>query len=146
MPTPARKPESLSVFGDKSNPPTEDDLRRALGPAASAWDELVARIHHDHAPAAERWNFAGARFGWSLRLCRGDRVVLYLIPQAGRFLVGIVLGAKAVAAARSAGLPEAVLQALAEAPRYAEGTGLRLMVSDASQLQPIRTLAALKMA
>lgn len=116
MPTPARKPESLSVFGDKSNPPTEDDLRRALGPAASAWDELVARIHHDHAPAAERWNFAGARFGWSLRLCRGDRVVLYLIPQAGRFLVGIVLGAKAVAAAGARACPRPCSRPLPRRP------------------------------
>jgi len=72
--------------------------------------------------------------------------VLYLIPQAGRFLVGIVLSTKAVAAAQSAGLPAAVLEALAAAPRYAEGTGLRLPVEGESQLPPILTLAGLKMA
>ena len=146
MPAPARKPESLSVFGDKASCPTEDSLRLALGPAAPAWADLVAHVDRTYAPVIEQWNFAGARYGWSLRLRKRDRVILYLIPRANGFLVGIVLGAKAISAAQSAGLPASVLEAIAQAPRYAEGTGLRLPISDESQLPPIQTLAALKMA
>lgn len=146
MPATAKNAKSLSAFGDKTSPPTPAELERALGPAAPAWSELVRQVERAYAPTTERWNFAGAKFGWSLRLQKRDRVVLYLIPQAGRFLVGIVLGAKAVEAAPSAGLPAAVLEALAAAPRYAEGTGLRLPVEDESDLPPILKLAALKMA
>jgi hypothetical protein len=106
----------------------------------------VRQISGAYPPIVEQWSFASARFGWSLRLKKADRVVLYLIPQSGRFLVGIVLGAKAVAAAQGADLPRAVLRAIAEAPRYAEGTGIRLPVASDSQLASIRRLAELKMA
>jgi hypothetical protein len=141
-----KKRESLSIFDDKFNAPNDGDLRRALGPAASSWTDLVSLINSTYAPVVEQWNFGGAKYGWSLRLRKPDRVILYLIPQAGRFLVGIVLGASAVSAAGSAGLSASVLAAIAEAPRYAEGTGVRLPVSSASDLASIQKLAALKMA
>jgi hypothetical protein len=140
------KQESLSAFGDKTAPPTPAELRRALGSAASAWSGLVTHIHATYGPVVEQWHFASARFGWSFRIGKPGRVILYLIPQTGRFLVGIVLGDRAVAAARSARLPARVLDLIAAAPRYAEGTGLRLPVSRASELASIRKLAALKMA
>lgn len=141
-----RNEKSLSAFGDKFACPTDFDLHRALGPSASLWDDLVTHVSRTYAPAVEHWSFSGPKFGWSLRLKQGDRIVLYLIPQVGRFLVGIVLGAKAVAAAQRENLPDAVLKAIAEAPRYAEGTGLRLPVTNGDELASIKKLAALKMA
>jgi hypothetical protein len=146
MRAPAKKVESLSAFADKTSAPTEAELHRTLGPAATAWNHLVSHVHSTYSQAAEQWNFAGANYGWSLRLWSAERVILYLIPQTGQFLVGIVLGGKAVAAAQTADLPAAVVAAIAKAPRYAEGTGLRLPVADESQLPPIQLLAALKMA
>ena len=53
---------------------------------------------------------------------------------------------KAMAAAEQAKLPKKVHQALAEAPHYPEGTGLRLVVNKAADLAPIRTLAEIKLA
>jgi hypothetical protein len=146
MPASTQKPESLSAFGEKAHPPTAALLHRCLGPAASAWVALAAHVERSFGPTTEQWNFAGAKYGWSLRLKQKERVVLYLIPQTGRFLVGIVLGARAVAAAQDAELPAAVLEALAAAPRYAEGTGLRLPVSAANELPAVQKLVALKMA
>jgi hypothetical protein len=146
MPASTQKPESLSAFGDKAHPPAQAELDRCLGPAAAAWHALAAHVERSHGPTVEQWNFAGAKYGWSLRLKQKERVILYFIPQAGRFLVGLVLGAKAVAAAKDAELPAALLESLAAAPRFAEGTGLRLPVSAASELPPIQKLVALKMA
>jgi hypothetical protein len=51
-----------------------------------------------------------------------------------------------MAAARARKLPKAVLAALDEAPRYAEGTGLRLVVSKLKDLAPIHTLTEVKLA
>jgi hypothetical protein len=140
------KPASLSAFGDKAGPPTAGELQRTLGPAGAAWSKLAKYVEKTYGPAVEQWNFAGAKFGWSLRLRKAERVILYLIPQAGQFLVGIVLGGKAVDAAQSAGLPAAVLAAIAAAPRYAEGTGLRLPIAGEQDLPPVEILTALKMA
>lgn len=146
MGTATKTPERLSVFGDPAVSPTDDEVRAALGPAVAAWMALIEHVTRTYPPASHAWNFAGARYGWSLRLRQAERVVLYLIPQRGRFLVGIVLGASAVAASREADLPADVRRTIAEAPRHSEGTGVRLAVSSEDELAAITALAALKMA
>jgi len=146
MPAAANPPASLSCFGDRSRPPAEPELRRALGPSAALWRGLIEHAAAAYPPIEEHWNHAGAKFGWSLRLKQRDRVLLYLIPQTGRFLAGIVLGDRALAAARETGLPATVLAALAAAPRYAEGTGLRLPVASPTDLDAIQRLLAFKAA
>ena len=136
---------ALSLFDEKSHQPSREELTEVLGASAGLWDELIAHVTDVYAPVSEVWNFAGARFGWSLRLKRKDRNLLYMTPQAGMFLLGCVLGEKAAAAAREQGAPERVLTLLEEAPRYAEGRGIRMPVSTAADLDAARVLAALKM-
>jgi hypothetical protein len=51
-----------------------------------------------------------------------------------------------MAAAQQSKLSKSVLKALDEAPHYAEGTGIRLMVHESKDLHPIRILAAVKLA
>ena len=53
------------------------------------------------------------------------RNIVYLGPSTGCFQVAFVLGDRALRAAKEAHLPAAVSQAIAEAIRYPEGTGLR---------------------
>jgi hypothetical protein len=80
-----------------------------------------------------------------LRLKRKERVVVYMTPQAGQFLVGVVLGEKAVDQARQHALPDAVIALIDGAPRYAEGRGVRLVVGAADALATARQLVAIKM-
>jgi hypothetical protein len=137
--------ERSSTFGDPASSPSEEQVLEALGPAAPAWRALVSHVGRAHAPVTPHWSYSGSKYGWSLRLKRRKRVIVYLTPLWGRFLVGLVLGDRAVSAAEKSGLPETVLQALHEAPRYGEGTGLRLTVTDESLLPAIEKLILAKM-
>jgi hypothetical protein len=137
---------ALSSFDDKSHPPKPAELKKVLGKSAGLWDELVSHVTGSHPPITEQWNFSGAKYGWSLRLKRKDRIVLYLTPQAGVFLAGIVLGEKAAKAAHESGLPDSTLTLIDSAPRYAEGRGIRLAVATRRDLLAVKQLAALKMA
>jgi hypothetical protein len=120
-------------------------LKKVLGKSARSWDDLISHVKGEHAPITEQWNFSGAKYGWSLRLRRKDRVVLYLTPQAGSFLVGLVLGEKAAAAAHQNGLPPQVLALIDAAPRYAEGRGIRVTITGREQLLAVQQLASIKM-
>jgi hypothetical protein len=137
---------ALSVFDDKHTPPTKESLRDALGKAAPAWTTLKDAVSHDCAPLQEEWAFAGPRFGWSLRLKRGKRVLVYLTPCNGHFLASFALGEKACAAASAARLPARVLDLIASAPKYAEGRGVRIPVRTERDTGAIRTLVAIKLA
>ena len=51
-----------------------------------------------------------------------------------------------MAAARASALPKSIVKILDEAPRYPEGTGVRLLVKTDKDLPAIRKLAQIKMA
>lgn len=135
---------ALSAMTDRSRPPGPDDVRRVLGKAHAHWARLIERVAESIGPVEEVWKFASASTGWGLRLLRGQRVILYMTPQAGQFLVSFALGEKAVAAARETRLPAAVLAAIDEAPRYAEGRGVRLVVRDGKLLAALARVALAK--
>lgn len=137
---------ALSAFDDRNAPPTDRALAQALGKTSTSWAGLKEVLSHECAPLEEEWAFAGAKFGWSLRLKRGKRVIVYLTPCTGHFLASFALGEKACAAAREAGLPAGVMALLAAAPKYAEGRGVRIPVRTRKDADAIRKLATIKLA
>jgi hypothetical protein len=137
---------ALSAFDDKSKKPTKQSLQTTLGRTSTHWDNLIAHIASEYAPLDETWNFAGAAWGWSLRLKQKKRTVLYMTPCSKHFLVGFALVEKAVKAARNSGLPDTVLAIIDEAKKYAEGRGVRLEIRSKKDLESVKRLAAIKMA
>lgn len=137
---------TLSAFPDRGAPPDAAALRDVLGHAHGLWTELAAWVRGQRPGVAEEWAYPGARYGWSLRLREKGRVLIYLTPCRGEFLVGVVLGEKAIAAARERGAPAEALALAEQAPRYAEGRGVRLTVGSTDALSLAIELAGIKLA
>jgi len=139
--------EPRNAFIGKTQQPSPEEISAALGPAIGPWTEFVDWMADKLGVETQEWKGVYVnKYGWSLRLKLKKRTIVYMVPCAGCFRVAFVLGDKAVAAARQAKLPMKIQQALAEAPRYPEGTGLRLTVKKATDLAPLRTLAEVKLA
>jgi hypothetical protein len=136
---------ALSAFEDEDHRPGPAELKVTLGKTAVLWEDLISHIGARHPPITELWHFGGSKYGWSLRLKRRERIVLYLIPQRGDFLAGVVLGEKAVQTAQKQGLPADVLAMVDRAPRYAEGRGVRFTVTTQRDVKAAVDLAAAKM-
>ena len=132
---------TLSALTDKARNPTNDQLRTVLGKAYEHWTTLLALIAERIDSATEVWKFST---GWSLRVLHKDRVIVYLIPQQNQFLVSFALGERAVSAAHAAKLSAAVLKIIDDAPRYAEGRGVRIPVRGSQQLTTLARLAQIK--
>ncbi len=128
---------------DKTQPPNDAALAKALGKAKMLWDEYARHIAEEHGPVTEAWGFYKS---WSLRLKQKKRTIVYLLPRDGYFLCAFVYGEKATAEARRARLPKDVLKTIDEAPVYAEGRGFRLEVRKKQDLETMKKLAAIKMA
>jgi hypothetical protein len=131
-----------NAFIGRTLPPTDDELSTELGAARVLWDELITEL----ALPIQEWNSYSPKAGWSLKLKLKKRTILYLAPCHGSFRVAFVLGAKAVEAARQSKLPKAVLKIIDEAPRYPEGTGVRLEIAARKDLAAVKKLAAVKLA
>jgi hypothetical protein len=134
-----------NAFLGKTTPPSDSDLEKALGRAKPLWDRLVAELASQHDVTTREWKSYGAKSGWSLRLIRGKRTVVWLAPSAGRFEVAFIFGEKALAAIRQSGVSARVLRMLDEAPKYPEGTGLRFEVKAVKDIAVVTKLAAIKL-
>lgn len=137
---------ALSAFDDKSKEPTKRRLKTILGRTSAHWDNLIMHIAAKYSPLDETWKFAGAAWGWSLRLEHKKRTVLYMTPCNRHFIVGFALGEKAVKAAHARDLPVEVLSLIDEAKEYAEGRAVRLEIREKRDLDSVKAIVAVKMA
>lgn len=135
-----------NAFIGKPHPPTDAELAGALGSAKALWDQLLAGLAAEHKLTVQEWNSYSPKAGWSLRLKRKDRNIVYFGPCQGAFRVAFVLGDKAVAAARKSDLPQSVIKIIAKAKRYAEGTAIRFETVKAKDIKSVVQLAGIKLA
>jgi hypothetical protein len=135
----------LILFDDKSKQPTDADLARALKSSFVFWNELKERVAARFPPLTFEWGFTNKTTGWGLRLKHKDRIILYMKPGDGYFLVSFVLGEKAVKAAHEAKVPSSVLTTIDSAKKYAEGRGVRFKVTSARDVRNMERLAVIKM-
>jgi len=139
--------EYASAFLGKTERPGDAELAAALGETASLWKEFIDWMANEMGATGQEWKgICVKKYGWSLRLKQKNRNIVYLGPGKGCFMASFVLSDKAVRAAKAARLPRAVAQAIAAAPRYPEGTGLRVVVHQPAEMAAIRKLAAIKIA
>jgi hypothetical protein len=133
---------SPNAFIGRTKPPTDDELSAELGAVRVLWDELLTEL----ALPIQQWHSYSPKAGWSLKLLLKKRTIVYLAPCHGSFRAAFILGDKAVEAARQCRLPKAIIKIIDEAPRYAEGTGVRLEISARKDLAAVKTLAEVKLA
>jgi hypothetical protein len=137
---------ALSAFDDKTSPPNPRSLQTMLGRSGALWTRLAADLQKSFGPLTAEWNFAGAAYGWSMRLKKGKRAIVYMTPCHAHFLASFALGEKACRAAHDSALPAPILEAIDGARKYAEGRGVRIPVRNRRDLEAIETLAAIKVA
>ncbi|MGO9337944.1 MAG: DUF3788 domain-containing protein [Terracidiphilus sp.] len=135
-----------NAFISHAEQPTAEEVTIALGPTAKLWDQLVNSFTKELGVTAQEWHQTSPKYGWALRLCVKKRRIVYLSPCSGCFRVALVLGDKAIAAARKGNLPPTLIETIDESPRYPEGTGVRLVVRKRADLGGIVELAAIKQA
>jgi hypothetical protein len=135
-----------NAFIGKAAKPTVEEVSAALGSSAKIWKQLVDWLAEEQGVAIQEWKSVSLKYGWSLRLKLKKRTIVHLSPCNGCFRAVFILGDRAMKVARESQLPRSVVKTLEDAPRYTEGTGVRLIVKDAGNLAAIRKLVLIKLA
>ena len=139
--------EPKNAFIGKATPPEPAEITAALGETAALWQKLVDWLATEKDVSEVEWKGVYPnKYGWSARLKLKKRTIVYMGPCNGCFRVALVLGDRAVAAAKGANLPKPLLKSIEEARRYAEGTGISLIVRRTSQFSAIHKLVEIKLA
>ena len=135
-----------NAFIGAMDQPVDVALSTALGPAKLAWDRLLSRLEVELGAGVLEWKCHSPKWGWSLRVIRKKRTIVWLSPARDVFEVLFILGDRAMAAARQARLPQRIVRAIDTAPKYPEGTGVRLAVKSPRDVGGLMKLAAIKVA
>ena len=125
--------------------PSNRPLSPQSGKTAPLWNSFLEWISQEHGVSELEWKTVSAKYGWGLRLKLKKRTIVYLGPSLGCMMVSFVLGNRAVAAAQASDLPKAIVKTIEDAPKYAEGTGVRLIVRKSADLDPVRILTRIKL-
>jgi hypothetical protein len=138
--------EPYSCFVERGREPSCEEVRKALGKACPAWDELERHLAEVYGLKGSFHFMYGQRYGWALRFERGGKLALAMYPNGGHLTVQVVLGRAHVAQAMTMRLPLRVSKALKAAKDYPEGRWLFVPVSSRQGAREMRNLIALKLA
>jgi hypothetical protein len=133
-----------NAFTGKAEQPSDADLSQVLGSTKPWWDQLIAELADQQGVTAQEWKSYSRKAGWSLRLLRGKRTIVWLSPAEGCFQATFILGDKAMEAARQSKLSAATMRDLEDAQRYPEGTCVRLTIKGRKDLPAVKKLAVIK--
>ncbi len=135
-----------SIFMDKSQVPSDAELRGVLGDKYKLWMEIRDRVYEKYPEGIEEWNFPGKKYGWSFRIKDKRRAIVYLLPRDGEFLAAFVFGGKAFEVIKKSDVSAQIISDLGSAKVYAEGRGVRIPVPDSSAQEDIFRLIDIKLA
>jgi hypothetical protein len=137
---------SPNAFVGKAKKPTAAELAAALGPAKSIWDQLLADLANDFEANIHEWNSYSPKAGWSLRVKRKARTIVWIAPCVRCFRVAFIFGNKAMQSAQQCKWPKRIVKVMDEAPKYPEVTGIRLEIKSSRDIGTLKKLAAIKLA
>ena len=128
-----------SIFGEKNVIPDEEALNDALGDAKALWDKILSL-----SGGSGEWKFYTKAAGWTYPVKQGKRTLFYMMPKNGAVRLIFVYGERAVEAAKSAGLPEQVLDDLLRAAVYVEGRSVSISITGVADIDTAQKLLQLK--
>lgn len=136
--------DSTNAFLGHKKQPTEAAVAAVLGASAELWQQFVDWIAQKQSIDQKEWRSV-PKYGWTLRLKTKSKTIVYLGPSTGCFRVYFILGPKALVATRESQLPKDILQAIDDAPRHPDGTGVAFVIRRECDLAGIRELVHIKL-
>jgi hypothetical protein len=133
----------VGYFLDKTQTPTEQDLRAVMGSAYLLWERLLRFIQTNYQIPGEM-SFGGNNYGWNMGYRKSGKSLTSLFPQQGGFVAQVVLGREQAGKTTTLQLSEKVRRLVDETPALHDGTWLFIPVTDEADVQDVERLLLLK--
>jgi hypothetical protein len=131
---------AASIFGEKAIVPNKETLSVALKDNQLLWDKMISI-----SGGKGEWKFYTKAAGWTCSVKKNKRTLFYMMPKDSWFQLIFVYGERAFEAAKSAGLPEQVLNDLLQAKAYIEGRSVAINVNSDADMDTAEKLLQLKL-
>lgn len=133
-----------SIFSDKNTMPSVHDLKKVLGDTFFVWEALAEYTIKTYPKATEEWSYSGPKYGWNFKIKDKKRAILYLLPRDGFFKAAFVFGQQATDAIMRSDISGIIKSEVQNAKVYAEGRGIRIVVTNDSITEDLKKLISIK--
>ncbi|EAR00350.1 DUF3788 domain-containing protein [Maribacter sp. HTCC2170] len=137
--------DDLSIFPDKAKKPTENNLASKLGKTHDLWKKINSLVLEKYPEGAEEWFYSGKKYGWNYRIKDKKRAIIYFSPRDNFFKAGFIFGNRALKDIMESTISDTIKEELRRAPKYGEGTGLRLDIINDGIIPDIEQLINFKL-
>ena len=135
---------AIGVFAEKGCPPTEPQIRGALGSTIELWDELN-RWLSETLRARQEWKYMyGRKYGWARRFQLRGSLLCALYPAQNGFIAQVVLSRALLEQASLLKLSNNSKRAIHRARPYPEGKWLFIAVESERDAADVKKLLTLK--
>lgn len=135
-----------NYFVGRTTEPQDKDMEVALGATYPLFEKIVQYLVDTHKDIRPEWKQYSKKMGWQLKLFKGKRNILFVVPFEGSFIVYFVFGDKAVQQVMESDLPDAIKTELQNAKKYMEGRGINIPITnDTPNIDDIIKLIEIKL-
>lgn len=121
---------ATNYFVDRTTEPQDKDMEMALGSTYPLFEKIVEYLVDTYKDIRPEWKQYSKKTGWQLKLLKGKRNIMFVVPFEGYFIVYFTFGDKAVQQVMESDLPDEIKTELQNAKKYMEGRGLNLSITE----------------
>lgn len=133
----------ISIFTDKEQQPTMEEVFAAVGPKRPLWENLTRFIAENYRIEGD-FTFYGKNYGWAIRFRKGGKALLSIYPGKESFTVQIVIGLTQAEKAFRLSLGKNVRKVLEDARKFPEGRWLFINVETEQDVDDVQQLLMAK--
>jgi len=137
---------SVNYFVDKATEPQDEELEIALDSTYPLFEKIFNYLVDVHKNIRPEWKQYSKKMGWQLKLLKGKRNIMFMVPFDGYFIVAFIFGDKAVGKVMESDLPEEIKTELHDAKKYMEGRVINITITqDTKNVDDIIKLIEIKL-
>lgn len=136
----------VNYFVNREIEPSDRDLEVALGSSYYLFERIFKYLVDTYGNIYPEWKRYSKKTGWQLKILKGKRNIMFVVPFEGSFLVYFVFGDKAVDQVLQSNLSDEIKTELQNAKKYMEGRGIEISITeDTTSVEHIIKLIEIKL-
>lgn len=120
----------VNFFIGKTTEPQGKDMEIALGPTYPLFEKIVKYLVDVYPDFRPEWKHYSKKMGWQLKLFKGKRNIMFVVPLDGHFIVAFIFGDKAIGQVMESDLPDKLKTELQNVQKYMEGRVINITITE----------------
>jgi hypothetical protein len=134
----------LFVLSDKDKKPDDTLIFSIIGTKKQYWNEVMNHLKENYNESSGDWNYYNDGKQWLFKMTQKKKTVFWAGLLKESFRITFYFGDKAESVIDASDLPQSVKDGFKTGKRYGKIRAISLKVSDASDIDIIKKLVAIK--